>query len=143
VPADGTRAANWGKRGLRYVAVLGQLSGKPLLASTHISGVPDIKAQWRVENLIRGRGFAGVAAGEWAAAAGIAGVSFEKERAQRCVEGGFLPEVQKDDRNLIPLCASATMCVSQVVLEMYIVAWLAVPYRFVLEFVLAQSPVTR
>jgi hypothetical protein len=49
------------------------------------AALPDIKAQWRVENLIRGWGFAGVAAGEWSAAVGIAGVSFEKERAQRIV----------------------------------------------------------
>ena len=43
VPADGTRATNWKKRRLRYVAVFGQLSDKPLLASTCVHGVPEPK----------------------------------------------------------------------------------------------------
>jgi hypothetical protein len=43
VPADGTRATNWKKRRLRYVAVFGQLSDKPLLATTCASGVPGPK----------------------------------------------------------------------------------------------------
>jgi hypothetical protein len=43
VPADGTRATNWKKRRLRYVAVFGQLSDKPLLATTCVAGVPEPK----------------------------------------------------------------------------------------------------
>jgi len=42
VPADGTRAAKWKKRGLRYVAVFGQLSDKPLFALTNVHGVPNV-----------------------------------------------------------------------------------------------------
>ena len=53
VPADGTGAAKWSERGLRYVAVFEQLSGKSLLTALYMWGA-GIKAQWRVEKLIRG-----------------------------------------------------------------------------------------
>ena len=43
VPADGTRAAKWSKRRLRYVAVFGQLSDKPLLVTVCVCGVPEPK----------------------------------------------------------------------------------------------------
>jgi hypothetical protein len=43
VPADGTRAAKWNKRGLRYVAVFEQLSGKSLLTRIYVCGVPGSK----------------------------------------------------------------------------------------------------
>jgi hypothetical protein len=43
VLADGTGAAKWSKRRLRYVAIFEQLSGKSLLALTYICGVPGSK----------------------------------------------------------------------------------------------------
>jgi hypothetical protein len=48
VPADGTRAAALEKRRLRYVAAfVGQLSDKPLLASTFLCGGSERIAQWQ------------------------------------------------------------------------------------------------
>jgi hypothetical protein len=55
VPADGTRATNWKKRRLRYVAVFGQLSVKALSLPLPVyHGVAGTKAQWRSEKLISG-----------------------------------------------------------------------------------------
>jgi hypothetical protein len=52
--ADGTSAAKWSKRELRYVAVFEQLSGESRLTLFYIWPA-GIKTQWPVERLIRGR----------------------------------------------------------------------------------------
>jgi hypothetical protein len=51
VPADGNRAAYVGTGDFGTSPIFVQLSGKPLLASTSLFGVPERKAQWRVEKL--------------------------------------------------------------------------------------------
>jgi hypothetical protein len=52
-PADGTRAAKWRKRRLRYVTVFGQPQSSSACHCLRIWGT-GTKAQWRGEKLIRG-----------------------------------------------------------------------------------------
>jgi hypothetical protein len=48
VPADGIGAASWGTGDFGTSPIFVQISGKPLLASVWLSGVPERKAQWRI-----------------------------------------------------------------------------------------------
>ena len=51
MPTDGTRAANMGTGDFGTSPIFGQLSDKPLLASTYLSGASEREAQWRIEKL--------------------------------------------------------------------------------------------